>query len=204
MIVFQMLFHHLFHQMIPSLGNDVLTERQFSVAFELQGVFLHLHVRFWKQNELCRVYVLRTGRTGGLTAAELRLLSTFLAAISTEADLVCCSGGSFHIVQLLDISLLSKHGVQRPASFDEFAIKKLMHKDSNSVFGLFSILQHLVIVLGGSVQMEWTLFTPDLDKVSTSLPSVHMLRKFKGCSLSRSVERISSLYKGTLVIHPLL
>ena len=43
-----------------------------------------------------------------------------------------------------------------------------MHKDSYSVFGridFFSVLQCLVICLSGTLQMEWTLFTPELTKV---------------------------------------
>ena len=164
----QVLFHHLFQQIVPIRGNEVLTAGQYSVEFEPQGVFLLLHLRFWKANRLCRVYISRTGRINGQTPAELQLVASLLAAISTEADLVCSSGASYNLVQMLDLAAFSRHGVQRPTLFDDIAIKKLMHKDSYSVFGridFFSVLQYLVICLSSSLQMEWTLFTPELAKV---------------------------------------
>ena len=130
-----MLFHHSFQQIIPILGMEILTAGQYSVEFEPQGVFLLLHLRFGKVNRLCRVYLSRTGRINGQTSAELQLVSTLLAAISTEADLVCSSGATYNLVQMLDRAPFSRHGVQRPTLFDDNAIKKLMHKDSYSVFG---------------------------------------------------------------------
>ena len=168
MNAFQALFHHIFQQIIPHLGNEILTSGQYAVEFEPQGVFLQLYVRFWKGDRLCRVYLARTGRTTGQTSAEIRLVATLLAGISCEAELVCCSGATHGLVQLLDRTTFRRHGVQRPTLFDEIAIKKLMHKDSYSVFGridFFSVMQYLVICLSGTLQMEWTLFTPELTKV---------------------------------------
>ena len=152
-----MLFHHLFLQLIPNLGNDILASGQFSVEFESQGVFLLLHLRFWKGDRLCRVYLLKTGRTSGQASAELRLVSSLMAAISSEADLVCCLGATYGLAHMLDNSTVTKHGVQRPTLFDDIAIKKLMHKDSYSVFGridFFSILQYLVISLRSSTGLD--------------------------------------------------
>ena len=149
-----MLFHHLLQQITPILGNEILTAGQYSVEFEPQGVFLLLHLRFWKANRLFRVYVLRTGRLHGQTSAELQLVATLLAAISTEADLVCCSGATHNLVQLLDRAPFSQHGVQRPTLFNEITIKKLMQKDSYSVFGqidFFSVLQYVVSCLSGTL-----------------------------------------------------
>ena len=74
------------------------------------------------------------------------------AAISPEAKLVCCSGASFNLVQLIDNSALSRLGVQRLTTFDKIAIRKLMHKDSHGIFGrkdVFLVLQYLGISLGG-------------------------------------------------------
>ena len=48
MNAFQALFHHIFQQIIPHLGNEILTSGQYAVEFEPQGVFLQLYVRFWK------------------------------------------------------------------------------------------------------------------------------------------------------------
>ena len=121
-----------------------------------------MHVRFWKRGRLFRVCLLRTGRT-----AELRLLSTLLAAISSESILVC--GATQNFVQFVDDSPLTRHGVQRPTYFDEIATKRLMHKDSYSVFGridFFYVLHYFVISLGGSLKFEWTLLTHELVKVS--------------------------------------
>ena len=104
----------------------------------------------------------------GHTPAERSLLSSLLDAISPEAELVGCPGASFNLVQLLDNSPRSRHGFQWPTTFDEIAIKKLMHKESQSVFGrihFFSVFQYLVNSLVGSGQMEWTLSTPNLSKL---------------------------------------
>ena len=163
-----MLFHQIFQQIIPNKGNKILTSGQYAVEFEPHGVFLLLHIRFWKGDRLCRVYLSRTGRINGQTSAELRVVATLLAATSAEAGLVCCSGATSGLIQLLVRSLLSRLGVQRPTLHDHIAIKELMHTDSESVFGridFFSVLQHLVLCLRRSLQMEWTLFTPELTKV---------------------------------------
>ena len=121
-----------------------------------------------KETDYVGFILARTGRTTGQTSAEIRLVATLLAGISCEAELVCCSGATHGLVQLLDRMSFSRHGVQRPTLFDEIAIKKLMHKDNYSVFGsidFFSVLQYLVVCLSGTLQMEWTLFTPELTKV---------------------------------------
>ena len=47
-----------------------------------------------------------------------------------------------------------------------------MHKSKYSVFGqidFFSVLQALVVSLGGSLTEEWAMRSPELTKVSTSL-----------------------------------
>ena len=82
---------------------------------------------------------------------------------------MCCSGSTQKFIQLVDNSPLTQHGVQRPTTFDDIALKRLMHRDSYSVFGrihFFSVLQYLVVNLGGSLQLEWTLLTPEMSKLS--------------------------------------
>ena len=150
----------------------------YSIDFEQQGVLLYLHVTFWKGLQLCRVPLLRTGRTTGQTPAEIRLLSVLLSAISCKAQLVCCSGCTLGFLKVVDSCPFFKHGIQCTTRFDDLSAAKLMHKQSYSVFGridFFSVIQHLVICLGGSLQYEWTVMTPELTKVSVLLCSLVLL-----------------------------
>ena len=61
-----------------------------------------LYSRFSKGDCLCRVYRLRSGRINSRTPAKLRLLSTLIDAMSPEADLACCTGGNYDLVQVID------------------------------------------------------------------------------------------------------
>ena len=140
--------------------------------FEQQGVLLYLHVIFWKGLQLCRVPLLRTGRTTGQTPAEIRLLSVLLSAISCKAQLVCCSGCTLGFLKVVDSCPIFKHGIQCTTTFDDLSAAKLMHKLSYSVFGridFFSVILHLVICLSSRLQYEWTVMTPELTKVSFPL-----------------------------------
>ena len=167
-LCFQVLFHHIFVRLLDDLGQYIVAEGQFAIEFELKGLFLFMHVRFWRDNQLCRVVLKRTGRTGGQTQAEKHLFSSLLGAISTRPSPVCASGCSLDFVQDLDESPLFTLGVQSFKRFDEVSLAKLMHKDNYSVFGridFFSTLKYLVVSLGGSLDMECVLLSPELSKV---------------------------------------
>ena len=102
-------------------------------------------------------------------AEEFRLLYVLLSAISCKPQLVCCTGGSLDFLKLvIDCPLFFTHRVQCIARFNELSVAKLMHKQSYSVFGridISSVVQHLIIFLGGSLQYEGTLLASELSKV---------------------------------------
>ena len=167
-MLFQVLFHHLFQQVVEDIGTQVMANGLYSIDFEQQGVLLYLHVTVWKGLQLCRVPLLRTGRTIGQTPAEIRTLSVLLSAISCKAQLVCCSGCTLGFLKVVDSCPFFKHGIQCTTRFDDLSAVK----QSYSVFGgidFISVIQHLVICLSGSLQNEWTVMTPELTKVSVLL-----------------------------------
>ena len=147
----------------------VVESGEYSLEFVKQGVFLLVFIRFWRKNELCRVFLKWTGRVLGQSAAELQLISDVMAVFSTSPNIVCCSGSTLETIQAVDNSPFSEHGLQRPLRFADFSIARLMHKESYSVFGridFHSVLQYLFIFLGGCLDCDWTLLTPVLSKVS--------------------------------------
>ena len=168
MLFFQVLFHHLFLQTIRDIGTHVVESGEYSLEFVKQGVFLLVFIRFWRKDELCRVFLKRTGRVLGQSSAELSLISDLMAVFSTTPNIVSCSGGTLETIQILDNSPFSKHGLQRPLQFAEFSLARLMHKESYSVFGridFHSVLKYLIVFLGGCLDCDWTLLTPVLAKV---------------------------------------
>ena len=88
--------------------------------------------------------------------------------LSTRPDIVACLGGSPETVNLLDQCKFLQHGAQSPYRFDILSARDLMNKSSYSVFGridFFSVIQFLVISLGGCLSQDWTLTAPELTKV---------------------------------------
>ena len=141
----------------------------------MKGAFLFTHLRFWRDNQLCRVGLKRTGRAGGQTQAERNLLASLLAAVSTRPSPIRVSECSLELVEMLNKSRLFIFGVQSYTRFDEVSPAKLMHKSSYSVFvriDFFPDLKYLVVSLGGSSDMECVLLAPELSKVSNSIPFV--------------------------------
>ena len=154
---------------MKDIGTHVVESGEYSLEFVKQGVFLLVFIRFWRKNELCRVFLKRTGRVLGQSAAELQLISDVMAVFSTSPNIVCCSGSTVETIQAVDNSPFSEHGLQRPLRFADFSNARLMHKESYSVFGridFHSVLQYLIIFLGGCLDCDWTLLTPVLSKVS--------------------------------------
>ena len=155
--------------MLDDIGHHVVSYGFFAVEFKVGGVFLFLHLRFRKDKQLCRVLLKRTGRVLGRTSAEVVLLSGLLAAISTSPSLVFCSGCSLELVQLVDNSCLFPLATQSPQRFEELSLEKLMNKRIHCVFGridFVSVLQYLIVFLGGSLSLECALLAPELSKAS--------------------------------------
>ena len=95
----QVLFHQLFMQMLDDLVQYVVANGYYAIEFQQKGAFLFIHLRFWRENQLCGVLIKRTGRVGRLVKAEVGLLGSLLAAISTRPSLVCCNGSFLDLVQ---------------------------------------------------------------------------------------------------------
>ena len=147
-----------------------------------------MYIRFWHSGQLVRVYLKRAGLRQGKTTAELGLISHIVGAIFTRPDVVACLGCSPDTVSLLNNCKFLHHGVQSPFRFDCLSVKDLMNKKSYSVFDrvdFFSVLQYLIVSLGGCISQEWTLTTPELTKVC----KVCLVRAFivSGLVLSRLV-----------------
>ena len=168
-VVLLVLFYHLFIQLLEDLANHVLSSGFYALEFEQKGPMLFLHLRFWREGQLCRVLIRRTGRTVGQTSAECCLLSYLLAAISPRASPVCFSGCTQSLVQLIYECPLFSMAVQSRKRFEEISLEKVMHKKSYSVFGridFYAVIKYIVICLGGSLDLEWILVTPELARVS--------------------------------------
>ena len=156
------MFHHMFLELVEDLGTQINSSGEYAVEFATDGVFLLSFVRFWHGDQLCRVFLKRTGRVQGQTHAEVCLISYIMGAISTRPRLVNCTGSSAGTVQLIDQRPYSPCGVQSTPRFEELKLSTLMHKTRQSVFGridFFSVLRYLVISLGGSSELDWVLLS---------------------------------------------
>ena len=116
--------------------------------------------RFWKRTKLCRVFVCQSDlRTAGLTG-ELGSLSRLLTVISTSPDIVASSGCPVDLIRTIDHHASFPRGVQSCFSFELLNLESLMHNSKYSVFGridMFSVLQCLLVSLGGSITGDWVL-----------------------------------------------
>ena len=167
-VLFQVLFHHLFLEMMNDVGTHVVAASEYSLEFAQDGVFVLVFIRYWRDDQLCRVFLKRTGRLLGLNQAAIRLVSFVMGVFSTKPHLVSCTGSTLNTVILLDQCPYSAFGVQSTPRFEELSIKSLMHKKGYSVFGkidFFSVLQFIVVSLGNSLDLDWVLLSPELSKV---------------------------------------
>ena len=69
------MFHHMFLELIADIGSQINTSGEYAVEFATDGVFLLSFVRFWHDDQLCRVFLKRTGRVQGQAQAEVCLIS---------------------------------------------------------------------------------------------------------------------------------
>ena len=158
----------MFLQVIHDIQTHVVATEEYSLEFVKQGIFLFVFIRFWRKDELCRVFLKRSGLVLGQGSAELCLVSFVLAAFSTRPNLISSSGCSLETIQATDGSSYSKHGLQRPLRFNDFSIARLMQKKSYSIFkriDCHSVLQNLIAFLSGSLDLYWTVLTRVLAKV---------------------------------------
>ena len=158
----------MFCELVNNIAAQINANGEYAVEFASDGVFMLAFVRFWYQDELCRVFLKRTSRPQGQTDAEICRIAYIMAAISTTPKLISCTGCSMRTIQLIDLSPYSSFSVQSPPRFEELPLPQLMHRKSQSVFGrvdFFSTLRYLVVSLGGSLELGWVLLSPDLSRV---------------------------------------
>ena len=158
----------MFLEVLNEVGNHILTSNEYALEFANDGVFSLVFVRFWMGNEMCRVFLKRTGRAHGQTQAEISLISSVMGAISTRPEIISITGCTSNTVRLLDDSPYGEFSVQSPPRFEELQLRTLMHKKGSSVFGhidMFGVLHHLVASLGLGIEQEWAMLSPELSKV---------------------------------------
>ena len=168
--VLQVIFHHMFLELVKDIGHHVVSTGEYGLEFANDGAFLLVFIRFWHADQLCRVFMKKTGRTQGQNPSDLTLVAHVMGALSTEPHIVSVTGSTVHTVQQLDYSCYSNYAVQSPPRFEELQLRTLMHKKSSSVFGkidFFGVLQYLIVSQGPSLELDWVLLSPELSKVSS-------------------------------------
>ena len=168
LFVFQAMFHHYFVSGLAEIGERITSELQYAIEFEDRGLSRFMFARFWKGDTLCKVLICRSGVLVRGLNGELGSLARLMSAISTQADIVSCSGVPLDFVKILDKFEFQNRGMQFPFKFGRVPLRELMHKESFSVFGridFFSVLQALVVSLGGCTKETWALNSTHLMKV---------------------------------------
>ena len=160
----------MFLELVKDIGHHMVSTGEYGLEFANDGAFLLVYIRFWHEDQLCRVFLKRTGRTQGQSQSELSLVAHVMGALSTERHIISVTGNTVQTVQQLDFSRYSNYAVQSPPRFEELQLRALMHEKSASVFGKidsFGVLHYLVVSLGPSLELDWVLLSPVLSEVST-------------------------------------
>ena len=151
------------------IADQVSASQHFGVEFEKRGANRHMSLRFWKGTKLCRVFICRSSLAGAGLTEELGSLARLLSVVSTAPDIVAISGCAVDLIRTVDQHPSYSRGVQSCFRFELLDLRTLMHKKSYSVFGnidMFSVLQSLLVSLGGSLSEDWVTESPDLVRVS--------------------------------------
>ena len=158
----------MFHELVKDIGHHVVSTGEYGLEFANDGAFHLVFLRFWHEDQLCRVFLKRAGRTQGQSQSELTLVVHVMGAFSTEPHIISVTGSTVQTVQQLYYSRYSNYTVQSPPRFEELRLRNLMQKKSASVFGkidFFGVQHHLVVSLGSSLELDWVLLAPELSKV---------------------------------------
>ena len=168
-VPFQAIFQHVFNCLMGDIADQVSASQHFGVEFEKRGANRHMSLRFWKGTKLCRVFICRSSLAGAGLTEELGSLARLLSVVSTAPDIVAISGCAVDLIRTVDQHPSYPRGVQSCFRFELLDLRTLMHKKSYSVFGnidMFSVLQSLLVSLGGSLSEDWVTESPDLVRVS--------------------------------------
>ena len=82
--VLQVIFHQMFLELVKDIGHHVVSTGEYGLEFANDGAFLLVFIRFWHEDQLCRVFLKRSGRTQGQNQSELTLVAHVMGALSTE------------------------------------------------------------------------------------------------------------------------
>ena len=162
------MFHHYFVCGLAEIGERVTSDLQYAIEFEDKGLNRFMYARFWKDDVLCKVLICRSGVLVRGLNGELGSLARLMSAISTQADVVSCSGVPSDFIKILNKFEFQNKGIQFPFKLSRTPLREMMHKESFSVFGridFFSVLQALVVSLGGCTKEIWALESTHLLKV---------------------------------------
>ena len=165
------MFQQFFVCALNDIAEQVSSQQCFSVEFETVGTNKYISVKFWKNLELCRVYVCRSSLPATDATCKLGSLARILSAVSTRPDMVACSGCLVEFAKTIDQSEYFAQGVQSCFRFEQLSLARLMNKTSYSVFDHidFSVLQALMVSLGGSLIEDWVIRHPKLTRVSNPI-----------------------------------
>ena len=125
-------------------------------------------MRFWKNDSLVRVLLCRFSCIGEYPKGHVGSLARILSAFSTRPSLVGCSGCPLDLLELLMKSKLFEKGIVRPFRFESVKFTTLLPNPTPCVFGninFYSVIQYLVVFLGGARQQPWLVESPELLKV---------------------------------------
>ena len=156
--------------MMEDISNQVAASQHFGIEFEKRGTNRYMSLRFWNGAQLCRVFICRSGLTGTGLSEELGSLSRLLSVISTTPDVVAFSGCAVDLIRTVDKHPTYPRGVQSCFRFECLDLQTLMHKMNYSVFGhidMFSVLQCLLVSLGGCLSEDWVVESAELVRVSS-------------------------------------
>ena len=155
--------------MMEDVAEQVVASQHFGVEFERRGANRFMSLRYWKGAKLCRIFICRSSLTTVVLTEELGSLSRLLSVISTAPDVVAISGCAVDLIRTVDQHPSYPRGVQSCFRFESLDLRTLMHKMNYSVFGhidMFSVLQSLLVSLGGCLTEDWVAELAELVRVS--------------------------------------
>ena len=145
----------------------------FGIEFRRQGVFFQLYVRFWCYNQLCRTFIHPTGHMSGQLSAEVCLLTYSLSSFSTNLSPSVVLEVQSTLLACRKVSATGKK-IPEPHLIRRLFLCPLDLQEELQCLRA-NPLHFLVISLEGSLEYEWTLFTPELTEITvyTDLSDEH-------------------------------
>ena len=89
---------------MEDIAEQVAVQQRFAIEFVNVEAYRFLTVRFWKDKDLCRISVCRSGLPFVNIADELGFLARLLSVTSTQVDIVERSGFPVSLIQSINQS----------------------------------------------------------------------------------------------------